>query len=179
MVSGVGPESTLAQYHVPVVANRPGVGTNLWDHVLCGPTWRVQIETHSAVSDPRIAEDAIKEFNTNQSGLLTSKHNLLAWEKLPAALRENISADARASFDTEFPPDWPESEYLYIDAYLGDQSDSIFGAPESPDQYASIVAALVAPFGRGNVTIASADSSVNPIVNPNWLSDSRDQEFAV
>jgi choline dehydrogenase len=30
MVSGVGPASTLAKYKIPLVANRPGVGQNLW-----------------------------------------------------------------------------------------------------------------------------------------------------
>lgn len=38
---------------------------------------------------------------------------------------------------------------------------------------------LVAPFSRGNVTINSTDAAVNPIVNPNLLSDSRDQEVAI
>ena len=30
MVSGVGPQSTLSQYNIPVVADRPGVGQNMW-----------------------------------------------------------------------------------------------------------------------------------------------------
>lgn len=30
MVSGVGPAATLQRYNIPVVANRPGVGQNMW-----------------------------------------------------------------------------------------------------------------------------------------------------
>ena len=30
MVSGVGPQATLSQYNIPVVADRPGVGQNMW-----------------------------------------------------------------------------------------------------------------------------------------------------
>lgn len=30
MVSGIGPEATLSQYNIPVIANRPGVGQNMW-----------------------------------------------------------------------------------------------------------------------------------------------------
>ena len=30
MVSGVGPQSTLAQFNIPIVADRPGVGQNMW-----------------------------------------------------------------------------------------------------------------------------------------------------
>ena len=30
MVSGVGPQSILSQYNIPIVADRPGVGQNMW-----------------------------------------------------------------------------------------------------------------------------------------------------
>lgn len=30
MVSGIGPQSTLSQYNIPIVADRPGVGQNMW-----------------------------------------------------------------------------------------------------------------------------------------------------
>lgn len=38
---------------------------------------------------------------------------------------------------------------------------------------------MVAPFSRGNVTIASNNTADNPIISPNWLQDPRDQEIAV
>ena len=45
--------------------------------------------------------------------------------------------------------------------------------------YASIVAALVAPLSRGNVTISSADTYNPPIINPNILTSPTDQQVAV
>ena len=39
--------------------------------------------------------------------------------------------------------------------------------------------ALTHPFSRGNVTITSNDTSMHPIVSPNWLLDVRDQELAL
>lgn len=53
------------------------------------------------------------------------------------------------------------------------------GAPKTLSSYATQYAALVAPFSRGNVTIASDSTFDNPVVNPNWLADPRDQEVAV
>lgn len=50
---------------------------------------------------------------------------------------------------------------------------------DHPANYAATLPALVAPFSRGNVTIQSANTADNPIVNPNWLTDPRDQEVAV
>ena len=55
----------------------------------------------------------------------------------------------------------------------------LFGAPTDGRQYASILPTLVATFSRGNVTINSTDTSVNPLISPNLLSDPRDQEIAV
>lgn len=34
MLSGVGPVSSLNNFSIPVVADRPGVGQNMWDHVM-------------------------------------------------------------------------------------------------------------------------------------------------
>ncbi|KAL6716706.1 hypothetical protein ACLMJK_006274 [Lecanora helva] len=45
--------------------------------------------------------------------------------------------------------------------------------------YVSSLAGLVAPFSRGNVTINSTDTSINPIVSPHWLLDPRDHEIAI
>ncbi|SCO42247.1 unnamed protein product [Fusarium fujikuroi] len=43
MVSGVGPKQHLEELDIPVVADLPGVGQNLWDHVLFGPSFEVEL----------------------------------------------------------------------------------------------------------------------------------------
>lgn len=68
---------------------------------------------------------------------------------------------------------------MFLDAFSGKQVDPIFGAPTDGKNYASGLVGLVAPFSRGNVTIVSNYTAVHPLVNPNWLSDTRDQEVAV
>jgi choline dehydrogenase-like flavoprotein len=45
MVSGIGPEEALHKLKIPVLANRPGVGTNMQDHVFFGPSYRVNVPT--------------------------------------------------------------------------------------------------------------------------------------
>jgi choline dehydrogenase len=94
---------------------------------------------------------------------------LVGWEKLPPASRANLSAAALADL-AYFPPDWPENE-LIIAAL------AFPGVPGA--NYAFIVGGLVAPLSRGNVTIISADTSVLPVFNPNYLSSPTDQEVAV
>jgi choline dehydrogenase len=45
MVSGVGPKAVLSKLSVPVVADRPGVGQGMQDHVFFGPSYRVNVPT--------------------------------------------------------------------------------------------------------------------------------------
>lgn len=181
MASGVGPANTLNAHNISVIADRAGVGQNMWDHVLFGPSWRVNLITHSILSNNlTYPSAAVDSFNNNQSGILTSLGaNYLGWEKLPQHLRAGLQDFTRGSLVEEFPADWPEIEFLYIDSWLGLQKDTLLGAPKDQNQYGTMAVAITAPFSRGNVTIASPDVNVRPIVNPNWLTDPRDMDLAI
>lgn len=77
-----------------------------------------------------------------------------------------------------FSSDWPDIEYLILDAYFGLGTDSsIVAGGENQCVAASV--GLVATFSRGNVSINSTDTAENPLINPNWLSDPRDQDIAI
>lgn len=53
MVSGVGPKAQLEGLGIPVVADRPGVGQNLQDHIFFGPSYKVKTQTLTKVAtDP-------------------------------------------------------------------------------------------------------------------------------
>lgn len=54
-----------------------------------------------------------------------------------------------------------------------------FGQQPAKGQYGSIVATLVAPTSRGNVTIRSGNMTDPPIINPNWLETVTDQRIAI
>ena len=179
MVSGVGPAATLQQHGIEVVADRPGVGQNMWDHILFGPSWRVNVITGSALGDPTFAAQAVEEFNTEAGGILSNTGgDFLAWEKLPQHYRSNLTNSSIADLAT-FPPDWPEIEWLSVGGYFGFQNNYIRDGPTDGNQYATMSMALVAPLSRGNVTIASPDTNTLPLVNPNWLSSTTDQQVAL
>ncbi|QKX56261.1 uncharacterized protein TRUGW13939_03362 [Talaromyces rugulosus] len=157
MVSGVGPAKTLRQFNIPIIADLPGVGQNMWDHLLFGTSYRVSTLTHSATSNSTFLAEATEEYMTkNGSGPLGNPGaDLIAFEKLSSPERESLTPATRAAL-ADFPPDWPEIEYLALDAYMGNNSNHITGAPKTPYMYVSPVAAIVAPSSRGNVSIASA-----------------------
>ena len=72
MVSGIGPSSILDEHKIPVVVDSAGVGQNMWDHILFGPSYRVNVQTASALSYGDNIYAANEEFISQQDGLLAS-----------------------------------------------------------------------------------------------------------
>lgn len=72
MVSGVGPAAALQEHGIPIVAHRPGVGQNMWDHILFGPSYRVNVLTASNLAYGGNIFKANEEFDTEQDGPLAS-----------------------------------------------------------------------------------------------------------
>lgn len=178
LVSGVGPAEALKKLGIPIVADRPGVGQNLEDHVMYGPSYRVQLDTILAeASDPAKAMPNLMEYFTKARGPLAhSGTDFVAWEKLPKRL---LSKDAIAAL-SDLPDSFPDVEYMSMDAYYGDYASPMFiGAPKDGYNYVALLVAPMALRSRGTVTIKSADMADLPIVDPNWLTDPVDQEVAV
>lgn len=71
MVSGVGPAATLQRHGISVVADRSGVGQNMWDHVLGGPSYRVNLITVSSLTIPEFAAAAAQQYNQSATGIFT------------------------------------------------------------------------------------------------------------
>ena len=177
MVSGIGPQEILSNLDIDVVQDLPGVGQNMWDHIFFGSSYRVNLLTHSILGNPIAAAEANMEYIQDQTGVVGNYGgDTLAWEKTP--LNANLGNATKAALAT-FPADWPALEYLMLDGYAGDNENYITGSPQTTFQYASVVAALVSPFSRGNVTIASPNTADLPVVNPNWFTDPADQDLAI
>ncbi|OJJ46215.1 hypothetical protein ASPZODRAFT_97904 [Penicilliopsis zonata CBS 506.65] len=180
MLSGIGPADILHQHGIDVVSELPGVGQNMWDHVFFGPTYRVNVETLTKLANdvPYLAEQLLKYEATHTGPLTNPVADYLAWEKLPNTSRSRFSSETEREL-SKFPSDWPEVEYVSGSGYVGNYSNLLTTQPRDGYQYATILGTLVAPTSRGNVTIASADPSHLPIINPNWLATRADQEVAV
>ncbi|PYI25495.1 GMC oxidoreductase [Aspergillus indologenus CBS 114.80] len=180
MVSGVGPQEVLEQHNIAVIANRPGIGQNMWDHPFFAPSYRVKVQTFTAIA-LNLLELVGQFLNivTTRSGPLTNPiADYLAWEKIPASLRSAFSQQTEKDLAT-FPSDWPEAEYISGAGYIGNLSNLLTTQPRDGYQYASMLGVLITPTSRGNVTLKSADTSDLPIINPNWLDTQADQEVAV
>ncbi|TEY32846.1 hypothetical protein BOTCAL_0712g00020 [Botryotinia calthae] len=106
---------------------------------------------------------------SSRTGQLTNcGADVLGFAKVPSG---SIGNQARADLEV-FSSDWPDFEHFFFDASFG-------GTPDDDRQYVSSSVALTTPFSPGNITIVSNDTDAYPLVNPNWLTDPRDQEVAV
>ncbi|KUI69398.1 Versicolorin B synthase [Cytospora mali] len=164
MVSGIGPAAVLKQYKIPVLADLPGVGQGLLDHILIPLTWHVNLATPDVTSAA-----AVRGFNNNRpaSGPLTNPGGDFAGlEKIPTAFRSNWSAATDAALGA-LPSDWPEVEYLV-------RPFAVSNGTVAGEAYASLFIVLQTPQSVGNVTIASASMHDAPLINPNWLTAQAD-----
>jgi choline dehydrogenase-like flavoprotein len=137
------------------------------------PSYEVNVLTHNAFSDPAVYVDHLIQYRSSLTGMFTNNGgDILAFTKFTD---HAIKKSTRKDID-DFSTDWPHVQFMPLDAYVGNFEDSM-AAP--PGNYVSPMVALSAPFSRGNVTITSTDTKVNPDISPNWLLDPRDQEMAV
>ncbi|MCJ1355090.1 MAG: hypothetical protein MMC33_005081 [Icmadophila ericetorum] len=170
MVSGIGPKTTLEKFKIPILVARESVGQNMWDQVSISLFQQIDLESQSGLSDPSLAAAAAEKYIANRTGILTSNGaDFIGWEKLPPASRAKLSATALADL-ASFPADWPENEMVIAGLAIPGASGANYGI---------IDADLGAPLSRGNVTIISANTADLPVVNPNYLGSTTDQEVAV
>ncbi|KAK5658904.1 hypothetical protein OQA88_1718 [Cercophora sp. LCS_1] len=174
MVSGVGPRAQLQKFNIPIVAERPGVGQTMEDHIFFGPTLRVKVETLTRIANDLAYTGAqlLGPYTLKKQGPLTNPVcDFLGREKIP---RELLPQSAVNVLDSRFPPDWPELEYLTAPGSVGDFSNLLTAQSKDGFQYATILGGLVAPLSRGTVTLKSADTKDLPIIDPTWITDPTD-----
>jgi len=164
-LSGVGGGALLQGLGIPVVRDAPGVGENLQDHYVITMTWRLKPEVVSVNQMTRGGRFLGEVFSylTQRKGLLT----------LSAA---HIAAFCKSRPDLS----GPDIQYHILpatmdtDKFVNEQKMVLEQAPGL-----TIAPCQVRPESRGRVRIVSADPATYPAIEPNYLSDSLDQEVAV
>lgn len=175
MVSGVGPAAQLAEHNITVIADRPGVGQNMWDHILFPVTYEVNVITASIFDRPGASEAASLEYLQNQTGLLTTPSaDYLGWEKIPKNYFANMTAQAQADLNNNFPADWPNFELIVI----GFRAFGSAGT-EPGRLYADMQIALITPLSRGRVGINSSSMEDQPLIDLGWLTNETDVEQTI
>ena len=178
MVSGIGNCDELAKFNIDCRIFLPGVGENMWDHPVFGVSHTVNVNTASAgLNNATLTAELIQLYLQKAAGPLSIfGAGYYAFEKLPEPYRSRLSDSTRAALDA-IPEDWPEIEWLPISAYNGNNTNKQTADLRDGRNYATLSAALIHPFSRGNVSLNSPYMWDLPKVNPAWYTAPEDIEL--
>jgi choline dehydrogenase len=154
MLSGVGPAEHLRAVGIDVVADLPGVGQNLQDHL--GTFLRTEISAPVSLYGATLEQLAAvqAEYETTRQGLFTS----------------NI-AEAGAFLQTEGGTAPPNLQGFFLPYCLTESPMEAF----QPYCHGVTFAFYVnRPASRGQITLASSDPLDQPLIDPAYLSAAAD-----
>lgn len=153
-LSGVGPKAELERLDIPVVANVPGVGENLSDHLMS--TMNITAPEGVNVSVPMDSSDAaIAQWRKDKTGpAIYWSTNTIGF----FALHDTFDADIELMMD-------------YNGSFNVD--DPSLKADEARSGY-TLTTILLQPKSRGRVTLKSSNPADAPVIDPQYLTDSED-----
>ncbi|MFN3722510.1 MAG: choline dehydrogenase [Paracoccaceae bacterium] len=149
MLSGIGPAAELARHGIPVVADRPGVGANLQDHL--------EIYFQFAASQPITL---YKHWNIWSKALIGAQ-----WLLTGKGLGASNQFEACAFIRSRAGIDYPDIQYHFLP--LAVRYDGKVAAGGHGFQ------AHVGPMrskSRGSVTLRSSDPNAAPVIRFNYMS---------
>ncbi|RNI12699.1 oxidoreductase [Methanohalophilus euhalobius] len=159
-LSGVGPKEELAKHGIPVVADVPGVGENLNDHLLVNVLILSSIPIPDTHFNP-VSDESIAQWRKERTG--------------PACYYPGPAAGLISSDKTYTGPDF---EIILEYVHNANGSEKEFAGVENIAERSgySFTVILTVPKSRGNVLLASGDPHDKPLINPNYLSNPDDMK---
>ncbi|KAI0179789.1 putative GMC oxidoreductase [Hypoxylon sp. FL1284] len=201
-LSGIGNAELLKKHHIEPIINLPGVGENLFDHVICSINFEAidSLETLDPLFlDPSLTQKGkvAKDFAERQTGLLTSM-GVYTYAYLPVI--KYLSGDGKKQLIKLIANNRPppgnkpddvraQAYYKVAEACLLDPEEasgtylSLLGPwgciPEDDIRVLSLCNLLSQPLSRGSVHIGSKEATDDPIIDPKYFSNQLDMELFV
>jgi choline dehydrogenase len=153
MLSGIGPAAHLRDHGIPVIADRPGVGANLQDHL--------ELYIQMAASQPI---SLFKYWNLWGKALVGAQ-----WLFTGKGLGASNQFESAGFIRSRAGIDYPDIQFHFLPIAV--RYDGKVAAEGHGFQ------AHVGPMrslSRGAVTLRSADPAADPLIRFNYMSDSQD-----
>ena len=157
-LSGVGDKQLLDKHTIPIIYHLPGVGKNLQDHLQIRLVFKTKLNT---LNDE--VNNAFKQFMVGMQYFMTRTGPLTL----------------AASQVTVFTKSAKEVDRPDIQFHMQPLSADKPGEGVHPFSAFTSSVCQLRPWSRGNIAIKSKDPFVYPDINPNYLSDERDQKVSV
>jgi choline dehydrogenase len=146
MLSGIGPGEHLRQRDVTVLFDAPDVGRNLRDHLASGLVFRAK-GAKTLKSGRSLGQ--LARYVLGRHGMLTS----------------NVG-EAYGFLKSDEKLEQPDLELVFAPVPFLDE-----GLTRPKVHGFTVSAALQQPLSHGAITLASADPTVAPVIDPRYLSD--------
>jgi choline dehydrogenase len=157
-LSGIGRHEWLAALGIATLLDRPGVGSNLQDHLQQRAIYKVS---------------NVKTLNETYHSLLRR-----AWMGIDYALRRRGPLTMAPSQLGIFMRSDPAQLRANIEFHVQPMSLDKFGDPLHTFPAITVSACNLRPSSRGTVRPGSADPSAPPLIAPNYLSTPQDRAVA-
>ncbi|WP_439155674.1 choline dehydrogenase [Yoonia sp.] len=155
MLSGIGPAAHLAEHGIDVVADRPGVGQNLQDHL--------ELYIQQAATKP------VSLFSYwNLRGKARIGAEWLLWK---TGLGSSNQFESAGFIRSRAGVDYPDIQYHFLPIAVSYDGKV---APEGHGFQAHV--GPMRSVSRGQVTLRSSDPNDNPRIQFNYMSDPSDWE---
>lgn len=158
MRSGIGPGAAVSALGLPVVADRPGVGANLQDHL--------QLRMIYKVSGARTLNETYWNLARR------------AWMGLDYAIRRRGPLTMAPSQLGLFARSSPDVDRADLEFHVQPLSLDRFGEPLHRFPAITTSVCNLRPTSRGNISITSPDPEAAPRIAPNYLSTDEDRRVA-
>jgi choline dehydrogenase-like flavoprotein len=160
MLSGIGPGAELQRHGIAVVHDLPGVGRHLHDHA----------DVVQVFDAPHLKD----LFGISAAGLWRALRGIIEWRNHRSGMLTTNFAEAGGFIKSRPDEPIPDLQLHFVIGKLVDHGRKIaFG-----HGYSCHVC-LLRPKSRGSVTLASADPSAAPLIDPNFLADRDDVDRLV
>lgn len=157
-LSGVGPGDWLSELDIPVVADRPGVGRNLQDHLQQRAIYKVS---------------GVRTLNETYHSLPRR-----AWMGAEYALFRRGPLTMAPSQLGIFTVSDPGRERPNIEFHVQPLSLDAFGSPLHREPAVTVAACNLRPTSRGTIRLRSPDPAEAPRIAPNYLATEDDRRVA-
>ncbi len=157
-VSGIGPADLLKQHGIEVVADAPGVGRNLQDHLQIRAVYKVKnAKTLNTLANSMFGKAKIGlEYLLNRSGPMSMA---------PSQLGAFTKSD-------------PDRQYSNLEYHVQPLSLEAFGGNLHEFPAITVSVCNLNPTSRGTIEIQSGDFRAAPKIAPNYLDTDEDRKVA-
>ncbi|KAJ3527627.1 hypothetical protein NM688_g8104 [Phlebia brevispora] len=181
MLSGIGPAEHLSSLGIPVVADLPGVGSHVKDHIVVDLAYMDKTKQSLSFLDPVTLTQRAQALGAVAQYLLTGKG------PLTSNIAEAI-AFARTDDPRLFPPTAFPAVTLPEDTTTGKDAPDIefFFSPMAYTEHVTkpgpnyggynfmLHTILLRPKSSGTIRLRSADPDDAPLIDPRYLADPND-----